>query len=58
MKLPARVLPGRKTPQDLPGWIVEAYADNNPDGELYPPDIYESEPCLRQVVPLDERAFC
>ena len=38
--------------------IVEAYTDNHPGGELYPSDIYESEPCLRQVIPLDERAFC
>ena len=38
--------------------IVEAYADNHPGGELYPSDIYGAEPCLRQVIPLDERAFC
>ena len=37
--------------------IVEAYTDNHPGGELYPSDIYGAEPCLRQVIPLDERAF-
>lgn len=49
---------GTKTAAGPTRLVVEAYEDNNPDGELYPPDIYESEPCLRQVIPLDERAFC
>lgn len=36
--------------------IIEAYEDNNPGGELLPADIYNAEPCFRQVLPLDDAA--